>query len=138
MGFAEYAQYDGLGLAHLVRRGEVSALDLVEECIARIERHNPKLNAIVYKAYDEARAAAKTKLPEGPFRGVPFLIKDIGMEVAGWPMTHGSALLKDYCSESDAQLTRRYPASGVVLFGEKNTPEVGIPRTTEGPHPRHR
>src|SRR5258706_15385324 len=106
MGFAEYAQYDGLGLAHLVRRGEVSALDLVEECIARIERHNPKLNAIVYKAYDEARAAAKTKLPEGPFRGVPFLIKDIGMEVAGRPITQCSAPLKNYFSEGEGQATR--------------------------------
>src|SRR5258706_5246455 len=121
MGFAEYAQYDGLGLAHLVRRGEVSALDLVEECIARIERHNPKLNAIVYKAYDEARAAAKTKLPEGPFRGVPFLIKDIGMEVAGWPITHGRALPKNYVSERDAEPQRRYRAAVVTLVRKDNT-----------------
>jgi amidase len=134
MAFAEYAKYDGLGLAHLVRRGEVSPLELVEEAIARIERHNPKLNAIVFKAYDQARAAAKSKLPDGPFRGVPFLIKDIGMEVAGWPMTNGSALLKDYVSESDAELTHRYRDAGVVLVGKTNTPEFGIPGTTEGRH----
>src|ERR1700743_904905 len=102
MAFAEYEQYDGLGLAHLVRRGEVSALELVDECIARIERHNPKLNAVVYKAYDEARATAKGKLPDGPFKGVPFLIKDIGVAVEGWPMTSGSAYLRNYVSSEDS------------------------------------
>src|SRR5215469_16256932 len=134
MSFAEYAKYDGLGLAHLVRRGEVSPAELVEEAITRIEKHNGKLNAVVYKAYDEARKAARLKLPDGPFRGVPFLIKDIGMEVSGWPMTNGSALLKDYVSKSDHELTRRYRASGVVLVGKTNTPEFGIPGTTEGRH----
>lgn len=134
MGFAEYDRYDGLGLAHLVRRREVSPLDLVEECIARIERHNPKLNAVVYKAYDEARSAAKGTLPRGPFMGVPFLIKDINMAVAGWPMTNGSALMRNYVSNADAELTKRYRAAGVVLVGKTNTPEFGIPGTTEGRH----
>jgi amidase len=134
MGFAEYDRYDGLGLAHLVRRKEVSPLELVEEAIARIERHNPKLNAVVYKAYDEARATAKGKLPDGPFKGVPFLIKDIGMEVANWPMTDGSAFLRNYVSRHDAVLTKRYRDAGVVLTGKTNTPEFGIPGTTEGRH----
>src|SRR5579872_5628694 len=134
MAFAEYSQFDGLGLSHLVRRGEVSPLELVEEAIARIEKHNGKLNAVVYKAYDEARAQAKSKLADGPFRGVPFLIKDINMEVAGWPMTNGSALLQGYVSNSDHELTKRYRASGVVLVGKSNTPEFGIPGTTEGRH----
>lgn len=134
MGFAEYAQYDGLGLAHLVRRGDVTAAELLEEAITRAEKHNAKLNAIVFKAYDEARRTARTKLPDGPFHGVPFLIKDIGMDVKGWPMTNGSALLKDYVSDHDEELTKRYRASGVVLFGKTNTPEFGIPGTTEGRH----
>jgi amidase len=134
MAFAEYANYDGLGLAHLVRRGEVSPAELVEEAISRIERHNPKLNAIVFKAYDEARKTTKSKLPDGPFLGVPFLIKDINLDVAGWPMTNGSALLKDYVSKEDCELTRRYRASGVVFVGKTNTPEFGIPGTTEGRH----
>ena len=107
MAFKEYADYDGLGLAHLVRKGEVSPLELLEEAIARSEKNNPKLNAIVYKAYDEARATAKGKLPDGPFKGVPFLIKDIGMAVANWPMTNGSALLEGYVSPADAELTKR-------------------------------
>ncbi|HWD25860.1 MAG TPA: amidase family protein [Rhizomicrobium sp.] len=132
MAFAEYADYDGLGLAHLVRKGAVTPLELVEEAIARIEKHNGVLNAVVYKAYDEARAAAKGKLPEGPFKGVPFLIKDISMEVAGWPMTNGSALLEGYVSKDDAELTKRYRAAGMVLAGKTNTPEFGIPGTTEG------
>src|SRR4029078_11506981 len=108
MAFAEYQQFDGLGLAHLVRRGEVTQLELLEEAITRIERHNPTLNAVVYKAYDEARKTAKGKLPDGPFKGVPFLTKDINLPVAGWPMTNGSALLNGYVSDSDPELTRRH------------------------------
>jgi len=132
MAFAEYSDFDGLGLARLVRTGEVTPLELLEEAIARIERHNPTLNAVVHKAYDEARAVAKVKLPDGPFKGVPFLIKDIGMVVAGWPMTDGSALLAGYVSPADSELTRRYRAAGMVLCGKTNTPEFGIPGTTEG------
>jgi amidase len=132
MGFAEYDDYDALGLAHLVRRGQVQPVELVEAAIARIEQRNPKLNAIVYKAYDEARVAAKAKLPDGPFKGVPFVVKDLSMPVAGWPMTEGSAFLRNYAAPEDSELTRRYRASGVVLIGKTNTPEFGIPGTTEG------
>jgi amidase len=134
MGFAQYDEYDALGLAHLVRRGEVSPLELVDETISRIEKHNPTLNAVVYKAYDQARATAKGKLPDGPFKGVPFLIKDIGVAVEGWPMTSGSAYLRNYVSSEDSVLTKRYRDAGVVLVGKTNTPEFGIPGTTEGRH----
>src|SRR5258708_23767510 len=105
MAFAEYQNYDGLGLAHLVRRGEIQPLELLDEAITRIERQNPKRNAVVYKAFDEARSSAKGKLPDGPFKGVPFLIKDINLPVAGWPMTNGSALLAGYIAHSEAELT---------------------------------
>jgi len=134
MGFAEYDRHDGLGLAHLVRRKEVSPLELVDEAISRIEKHNPKLNAVVYKAYDEARSTAKGPLADGPFKGVPFLIKDINLPVAGWPMTNGSKFLDGYRSNHDAELVKRYRSSGVVLAGKTNTPEFGIPGTTEGRH----
>jgi amidase len=134
MAFAEYDHYDAMGLAHLVRRKEISPLELVEEAVARIERHNPALNAVVYKAYDEARATAKGPLPDGPFKGVPFLIKDINLPVRNWPMTNGSAYLKGYVSPQDGELTRRYRSAGVVLVGKTNTPEFGIPGTTEGRH----
>ncbi len=131
MGFSEYARYDGLGLAELVRNGEVSASELVEAAISAIDRHNPALNAIVYDARDEARRVAAGELSDGPFRGVPFLIKDLGMHVAGWPRTSGSRFLKGEVSVADGRLTERYRATGVVLLGKTNTPELGITGTTE-------
>ncbi|HUO94218.1 MAG TPA: amidase family protein, partial [Rhizomicrobium sp.] len=118
MAFAEYDHYDATGLAQLVRRGDVSPSELVEEAIARIERHNPKLNAVVYKAFDEARKTAKGKLPGGPFKGVPFLIKDISMPVKGWPMTNGSAYLRGYVSDADGELVRRGDVSPSELVEE--------------------
>jgi amidase len=130
MAFAEYAQYDGLGLAALVDKGQVSPGELVEACIARIEAHNPALNAVVHKAYDEARAVARGPLPQGPFRGVPFLIKDLGLEVQGWPRTSGSHFAGVAADRRDSELVKRYRAAGVVLVGKTNTPEFGIPGVT--------
>ena len=130
MSFADYSNYDGLGLAGLVARGEVSAGELVEAAIERIERHNGALNAVVHKAYDEARAAAGG-CPAGPFRGVPMLIKDLGVKVAGWPNTHGSRFAKGVVDAEDSGLVRRYRESGAVLLGKTNTPEYGITGTTE-------
>jgi amidase len=134
MAFDEYSNYDGLGLAALVRKGEVSPGELVEAAIERIEKHDGVLNAVVHKAYDEARQTAAGELPDGPFRGVPFLIKDLGCPVAGMPRTSGSAFLKDEVPAEDGELTRRYRASGVVLLGKTNTPEFGITGTTESAH----
>ncbi|MGH7022829.1 MAG: amidase [Caulobacteraceae bacterium] len=131
MNMAEYAEYDGLGLAELVAKKEVAPAELVEAAIERVERHNGALNAVVFKAYDEARAAARGELPEGPFRGVPFLIKDLGMAVAGWPRTSGSRWMRDFTDEADGSLVARYRASGAVFLGKTNTPEFGITGTTE-------
>ena len=130
MSFADYSDYDGLGLAGLVARGEVTPAELVEAAIERIERHNGSLNAVVYKAYDEARAAAGG-CPAGPFRGVPMLIKDLGVKVAGWPNSHGSRFARDVVDDEDSGLVRRYRESGAVLLGKTNTPEYGITGTTE-------
>jgi amidase len=130
MSFAEYADYDGLGLAALVRKGETSPTELVEAAIERIEKHNGVLNAVVYKAYDEARKTAATALPEGPFKGVPFLIKDLGAQVRGWPRTSGSHFAQVASDEEDSELVARYRAAGVVLLGKTNTPEFGIPGVT--------
>lgn len=127
----DYSEYDGLGLAHLVATKQVTPAELAEAAIARIERHNPTLNAVVYKAYDDARARAKAPLPEGPFKGVPFLIKDLGMPVAGWPRTSGSRFAKDIVDAEDGGLTARYRQAGVVPLGKSNTPEYGITGTTE-------
>lgn len=125
-----YADYDGLGLAELVRNRDVTPSELLEAAIERIERHNPKLNAVVYKAYDEARAVAKGALPDGPFKGVPFLIKDLGLRVKGWPRTSGSRFAAVEADADDSELVTRYRASGAVLAAKTNTPEFGIPGVT--------
>ena len=130
----DYAAYDGVGLAELVGKHAVTPAELVEAAIARIERHDGKLNAVVYKAYDEARRAAAADLPPGPFRGVPFLIKDLGPRVAGWPNSYGSRFARDVVDDADSGLTARYRAAGVVLLGKTNAPEFGITGTTEGAH----
>lgn len=131
MGFATYADYDGLGLAELVDKGEVTPAELVEAAIERIERHNPTLNAVVHKAYDEARQTAAGNLPDGPFRGVPFLIKDLGAKVVGWPRSSGSNYAQVASDAEDSELIARYRAAGVVLVGKTNTPEFGIPGVTQ-------
>ncbi|WP_304190613.1 amidase [Phenylobacterium aquaticum] len=130
MAFPEYAEHDGLGLAALVAKGEVSAGEVLEAAIERIERHNGALNAVVHKAYDEARQVVAGGLPDGPFRGVPFLIKDLGAQVAGWPRTSGSNFAQVAADTEDSELVRRYRAAGVVLVGKSNTPEFGIPGVT--------
>jgi len=130
MTFADYADFDGLGLAELVKTRETTPAELVEAAIERIERHNGVLNAVVYKAYDEARKTAAGDLPNGPFKGAPFLIKDLGAQVKGWPRTSGSNYAQVAADEQDSELIRRYRASGVVLIGKTNTPEFGIPGVT--------
>ncbi|MDH4385678.1 MAG: amidase family protein [Caulobacter sp.] len=130
MAFEDYANHDGLGLAALVKSGQVTPAELVEAAIERIERHNPVLNAVVHKAYDEARATAASDLPDGAFKGVPFLIKDLGAQVKGWPRTSGSVFAQIAADEADNELVSRYRASGVVLVGKSNTPEFGIPGVT--------
>ncbi|HEY5070831.1 MAG TPA: amidase family protein [Caulobacteraceae bacterium] len=134
MSFVEYAQYDGVGLAALVERGEVSPAELLEAAIERIERHNGILNAVVYKGYDDARRSVNSGLPAGPFRGVPFLIKDLGMAVAGWPRSCGSRFAHALVDDADGSLVARYRASGAVFVGKTNTPEFGITGTTESAH----
>lgn len=131
MGFPEYSSYDGLGLAELVRRGEITPMELTEEAIARIAKHNQRLNAVVHEAYGQARGQAASELPDGPFRGVPFLIKDLGCPVAGMPRTSGSRFLAGERHDEDGELARRYRAAGLVFLGKTNTPELGITGTTE-------
>jgi len=130
MSFAEYADYDGLGLAELVRKKELTPLEVLDAAIERIERHNGVLNAVVHKAYDEARETAEGGSGEGAFAGVPFLIKDLGVRVKGWPRTSGSRFACVDADESDSELIKRYRASGAVLAGKTNTPEFGIPGVT--------
>ena len=131
MALPDYQEFDAVGLAELVRTRQATAAELVEAAIERIERHNGVLNAVIYKAYDEARRTAAGSLPDGPFRGVPFLIKDLGAEVKGWPRTSGSNYAQIAADADDSELVRRYRASGMVLLGKTNTPEFGIPGVTQ-------
>jgi amidase len=127
----DYSNYDGVGLATLVRNGEVKPSELIEAAIARVERRNPAINAVVYQAFDEARAKADA-LPDGPFRGAPFLVKDLLIQVAGWPRTSGSRYCRGVVDADDDGLMRRYRASGVAAIGKTNLSEFGIAGTTEG------
>jgi amidase len=131
MGFSEYADHDGLALADLIRRREVSPSEVLEAAIERIERHNPVLNAVVHQAFDSARRTAAAGPPEGPFRGVPFLVKDLNCDVGGMPRTDGCVALRDRVPAEDGELAKRWRSAGLVLAGKTNTPEFGITGTTE-------
>jgi amidase len=129
--FPEYSQYDGLGLAQLVTSKQVAPGELVEEAIARTERHNPQINAIIYKLYDQARAAASGPLPDGPFKGVPFLLKDLHSQITGIPISFGTRILRDVPSPFDAEMTIRYRRAGLIPVGRTSAPEFGILPYTE-------
>ena len=131
MGFKEYGQYDALGLAELVRRGEVSATELLDEALARTAAVNPRINAVIHLMESRARESIAAGLPQGSLRGVPFLIKDLMAVYAGEPMRMGSRLFRDYVPAADEQITRRYRESGLVIFGKTNTPELGVTNVTE-------
>ena len=133
MAFAEYANYDALGLAELVAKKEVSAAELVEEAIARIEKHNPKLNAVIFKTYDRARSAATLAAAAGPFAGVPFLLKDILGAQKGVPTRQGSSFVPPAPAPHDATLVRRFTAAGLISLGKTNVPGVR-PRADDGVH----
>ena len=127
----ELASLDATAQAELVRRREVTSLELIEAAIARVENVNPAINAVVLKMYDQARAAARAPLPAGPFSGVPFLVKDFLAEYAGVPFTEGTAYLGNYVPTEDSELVRRYKRAGLVFIGKTNTPELAVGPTTE-------
>jgi amidase len=123
--------YDAVGLADLVRRGEIGARELSELSIARIEARNPALNAVIRTRFEEALDEVKRGLPEGPFRGVPFLVKELGIDVAGMPTAGGCRLMLGSVAKEDSELTQRYRRAGLVILGQTNTPELGKNASTE-------
>jgi len=127
----DYVGYDAVGLADLIARRETSAEAVLEAAIATIERLNPALNAVVYRYFDEARAAVRAGLPQGRFRGVPFLLKDLDVAMRGVPMSEGSRLLAGRVPDFDSTLVARYKAAGLVLLGRSNSAEFGLSFTTE-------
>ena len=126
------AWLDATGQAELIRSKEVSPTELVDAAIGRIEKLNPELNAVIHELFAPARdQAAAGALPDGPFRGVPFLLKDLAAELAGTPFNEGLAFAGDYRSPATQTLTQRYIDAGFVICGKTNTPELGILPTTE-------
>ncbi|HUV10869.1 MAG TPA: amidase family protein, partial [Acidimicrobiia bacterium] len=130
----DFAHLDATAQADLVRRGDVTPAELVEAAIARIESVDGELNSVVYRRFDAARSEAGTaSLPDGPFRGVPFLTKDLSCWTEGEPHSEGMRALKDagVVAPETAHLARRFRAAGLVNLGRTNSPELGLVPTTE-------
>src|SRR6266849_5885314 len=130
----ELALLDATAQAELVRQRKASPRELVDAAIARIERVNPKLNAVIIQRFEKARAeAAAPDLPAGPFRGVPFLLKDLICHSAGDPYHAGMRLLRElkWTERYDTYLAARFRAAGFVFLGRTNVPELGPAPTTE-------
>lgn len=122
---------DATDLAALVRSRQITAGELTEAAIARIERLNPAINAVVTPMLDLARAAVAAGLPEGPFTGVPFLLKDLLAQCEGVPMKAGSRLLEHFVPRRDSEIVSRYRRAGLVILGKTNLPEFGYTPSTE-------
>lgn len=132
----DFASLDATAQAKLVRTGQVSALELVDAAVARIERLNPALNAVIWTRFEQARAeAASGDLGDGPFRGVPFLLKDIGATQAGLPYWMGTTALREagFSYPSDTELGARFRRAGFVTLGKTNLPELGSSPSTQPP-----
>lgn len=126
-----FGDCDATALAALVRKGEVSALELVDDAIRRCEQVNGTLNAVITEMFDHARVEAKRPLGDGPFAGVPFLMKDFIAETKGIPFSEGSAFLQGYVPAEDSEITKRYRTAGLITIGKTNLPEFAIGATTE-------
>ena len=130
MAFKEYGDYDGMGLAELVRKKQVSARELLDEAIARTTRVDPQINAVVVKHYDYAERQVDNGLSDGPFTGVPFLLKDLDI-LEGTRTTSGASVYKDNVADHSSTLARRFLDAGVAIFGKSSSPEFGLMPTTE-------
>ena len=122
---------DALGLASLVKSGEVSAAELLEAAIARADMLDPQFNFIAHRLYDRARAKAADRLPDGPLTGVPWLLKDLNTSIEGELCENGSRLYKGHRAARTSELVHRIERAGVVVFGKTTTPEFGLTGTTE-------
>src|SRR3984885_13432652 len=126
-----FVESDALRLAELVRQKEVTPAELTETAILLIEKLDPKLNAVVIRDFDRARARAAENPTNGPFGGVPYLLKNIGSGCEGLPLTNSLPFRKDYVSPSDSEMVRRIKASGLSILGRTNVPEQGWCISTE-------
>ena len=131
MPFSDYARYDGLGLAELVREKRVTARELIEAALARADAVNARINAIIHRMDGSAREQADRIDLSAPFAGVPFLIKDLSLLVKDEPFRCGSRFFEDYRPDHDAELVRRFRRAGLIPIGKTNTPEFGLTPYTE-------
>ncbi|CAN5268724.1 amidase [soil metagenome] len=131
LSFADYVNHDAMGLADLVRSGDTSADELLDIAVARIEAVNPSINAVVGMFVDSARARIAQGLPDGPFTGVPFLLKDLFIDLEGTTTTSGAVFLKDTVAKRNSTVADRYNRAGLVIFGKTHSCEFGGSPTTE-------
>ena len=129
--FTDYEEHDALGLAALVARGEITAEELLEAAIERVDARNGIVNAVTNKLYDRGRRAIADGLPDGPLKGVPYLLKDLAASLAGCPTTRGCKFFEDAVPAEDSEHVKRLKRAGLVIFGRTNTPEFGLSLTCE-------
>src|SRR5215471_11606587 len=122
MRFEEYRKHDAISLAGLIAKRQVSAKEVLEAAIARAEQINPVINAIVHKQYEQARKAVAAGLPEGPLKGVPYLLKDLGFFGTAEPVTFGSSLFNDFVADHDTAYVTRCKRGGLVVMGRSSSP----------------
>jgi len=128
---SDYDQYDGLGLAELVRKRQVTPHELLEIARQRVEQRNPATNAIVYRMYDEAEAAISAGLTSGPFTGVPYVLKDLGVSYAGTITSSGSSAFRNFVADHDSEMVTRLKRAGLVIFGKTHSSELGLFTSSE-------
>jgi amidase len=131
MNLTDYARYDGLGLAELIRNKEVTARELAELALCGVQKINPQINAVIEVYQERVEKADELLSPAAPFGGVPFFLKDLGATEAGKLQEMGSRLAKGYIAATDAYLTTRFKQAGAIIYGRTTTPERGFAATTE-------
>ena len=127
----DFEQYDGLGLAELIRKKEASPDEVLAAVLERIDTRNPAVNAVVMRMDEQARGVIRAGLPDGPFKGVPYLLKDLGVLYTGTITSFGSRLYASYTADHDSEIVARLKRAGLVIAGKTNTPEMGIAPSTE-------
>ena len=130
LSLSDYAAQDGLGLAELVAGKEVTPQELVDTAVLGIEKVNPRLNAVLQVLSEQAKAEIEGGLPQGPFTGVPFLIKELVLHAKNTRLDMGSRLAQGYVASEDSELMARFRRAGLVLVGTTQTPELGYNPTT--------
>jgi len=131
MNLEEYCKYDATGLAELVRNGDVSAKELAEFAAEGVVKVNPMLNAIIEVFRDRVDTLDESTIPDGPFSGVPFFLKDLGPRQKGRLQEAGSRLMKGYIAEYSSFITEKIELSGLNIMGRTTCPEYGLTGTTE-------